>query len=203
MAISFFLRLAPGLGILAFFLICIAVPESYSDGVADTEVKIGSRPIAAKEKQESHADQVNRMSIIGLLKLIEELHREAERLKAEDNLVLANILAKRRIALSLVAAEIDLVEAAVGFHTLDRSAPRFPWETFNRLFPGNCSLEHHCREVVAYIRGLPKCDCQEQELLVRRLDSEVQSIFQAGCENLPARIRAEHSYEPESECGTR
>ena len=202
---TFSSRLELCMGILVFFLICVAVADSHSvnDWERLIETTIGPRPgfqpgSTSKENESSSMNQLNQMSIIELLIFMEELHQEDHRMTTEGAIVLKNIHAKHEIAQSLLASKTDLFQAAKQFRALDQSSPRFAWELFCRTYAGDSVLEQHCREVITYVGELSKSDCRQQQR-INELELQLVSFLQSERRNSSITDQVENNLRKGSE----
>jgi hypothetical protein len=108
---------------------------------------------------------------------------ERERLRrddlvARDRYFLDNIKGKQRITMEVLSNGMTLREAAKRFQALNAACPEYDWDEFRRVFPGKTDEERHCRQVLASVRLKLEVDRSKGNLLLSRLEAELQAAIQ-------------------------
>jgi hypothetical protein len=122
------------------------------------------------------------MDPAGLCDLLSASERERLRhddLVARDRYFLDNVEGKHRVTEEVLNRTMTLREAAARFQDLNAACPEYDWDGFRRLFPGKTDEERHCRQVLSAVRMKVEADRAQANLLLDRLEAEMQASFHA------------------------
>ncbi len=119
----------------------------------------------------------------GLEPAVEQEARALEQTRRE--LVLRN-RRKDRVARTLLAGRLSLLEAAAYYRALDLGPPALDWQRFRSWWPGGSDAERHCHEVIewAYPRACLEGDVHGRALR-DRLSAELAEHLRRGPLRLP------------------
>jgi hypothetical protein len=106
--------------------------------------------------------------------------RELEQLR---EVLVRRTYRRHRVASSLLAGRLSLLEAAGYFRALAQGPPAFDWERFRERWPSASDAERHCHEVIGYV-------CSEEDVETRaRLRAELAEHLRRGPLRLPQPAR--------------
>jgi hypothetical protein len=121
--------------------------------------------------------------------LVARIARENQRQKDLDQRLdgtFARIRRKERLVRNLLDGQMSLLQAAAGFHALDRLPPAVNQNVFRLVHPGTSDEERQCRAVIAWVRHrLDKEDPCLSLAMGRRLEDELQARLRHGPLRLP------------------
>ncbi len=127
--------------------------------------------------------------------------REALNDQASVRAELASTQERRRqteeLTLATLNGRVTLHEGAAQLRDLYRAAPRFPWATVVRRFPGASDEECCCRLLISEVRSLEGPQREQAQAVALRLETELEDELRVGSLSLPARAK------PASEDGAR